>query len=207
MMDWDRHWLHLINREWTHPLLDWLMPAVSCIQAWLPLLILACLWVAWRGGRSGRHFLICMIVAIGLGDGLVSHGLKHAVGRARPKDVTTEVIVRDLGKAKPEFARLFKPPTQRPGRPKPLEHGKSFPSSHTVNLFAAALIIAHFRRGWGTFAFGFAALVSYSRIYVGAHWPSDIVPSIGLGLLVGVSAVWLVRRGLAWRAHWQASRA
>lgn len=201
MMDWDLQWLMRINREWTHPLLDWLMPAVSSIHAWLPLLVIAGLWLAWRGGREGRHFLLCMTVAICLGDGLVSNGLKYAVGRVRPQDVTAEVTVRDLGKAWPEFVRLFKAPTQRPGRPKPVEQGKSFPSSHTVNLFAAALVIAHFRRAWGALAFGLAALVGYSRIYVGAHWPSDVVPSIGLGLLVGGCAVWMVRRALAWWAR------
>ena len=84
---------------------------------------------------------------------------------------------------------------------KPVHHGKSFPSSHTVTLFAAALVIAHFRRGWGALAFGLAALVGYSRIYFGAHWPSDVVPSIGLGLLVGGCAVGIVRRGLAWWAR------
>lgn len=207
MMEWDMQWLLRINREWTHPLLDWLMPAVSSIHAWLPLLVLAALWLAWRGGRDGRHFLLCMTVAICLGDGLVSNGLKHAVGRVRPQDVTAEVRVRDLGKAWPEFARLFQPPVQRPGRPKPVKDGKSFPSSHTVNLFAAALVITRFRRGWGACAFGLAALVGYSRIYVGAHWPSDVVPSIGLGLLVGGSSIWIVRRGLAWWAHRRASRA
>lgn len=207
MMDWDLQWLLRINREWAHPLLDWLMPAVSSIHAWLPLLVLACLWLAWRGGPEGRRFLLCMAVAIGLGDGLVSHGLKHAVGRVRPQDVTADVLVRDLGKAWPEFVRLFKAPTQRPGRPKPVEHGKSFPSSHTVNLFAAAMVIAHFRRGWGAVAFVLAALVGYSRIYVGAHWPSDVVASIGLGLLVGGCAVWMVRRGLAWQARRSAGQA
>lgn len=207
MMDWDLQWLLRINREWAHPLLDWLMPAVSSIHAWLPLLLLAGVGVALRGGREGRHFLLCILVAIGLGDGLVSNGLKHTVGRVRPQDVTAEVLVRDLGKAKPEFARLFHRPVQRPGRPKPVEHGKSFPSSHTVNLFAAAMVIAHFRRGLGAVAFGLAALVGYSRIYVGAHWPSDVVPSIGLGLLVGACAVWIVRRGLAWQARRTAGQA
>jgi undecaprenyl-diphosphatase len=197
MMDWDMQWLLRINREWTHPLLDWLMPAVSSIHAWLPLLALAGLWLAWRAGPKGRQFLLCMTVAICLGDGLVSNGLKYAVGRIRPQDATAEVTVRNLGKGWPEFVRLFKPPVQRFGQPKPAHQGKSFPSSHTVNLFAAAMVIAHFHRGWGAVAFALASLIGYSRIYVGAHWPSDVIPSIGIGLLVGAAAVWIVRRGLA----------
>ena len=63
MMDWDLQWLLRINREWTHPLLDWLMPAVSSIHAWLPLLVLAGLWLAWRGGREGPAAFKPLIMA------------------------------------------------------------------------------------------------------------------------------------------------
>ncbi len=207
MMEWDRQWLQHINQEWTHPFLDWLMPAVSSIHAWLPLLVVASVWIFWRGGRAGRQFLLCTAVAICLGDGVVSHTLKHIVGRVRPQDSMTEVVTRDLGKGWPEFIRLFKPPVQHPGRPKKVDHGKSFPSSHTINLFAVAMVIAHFRRVWGAFAFLLAALVGYSRVYVGAHWPSDVVPSAGIGLLVGWCAVLLVRSGLSWLARRRALRA
>ena len=51
MTSWDLNLLRQINTEWSHPVLDWLMPALSAIEAWLPLIIVAALIMAWRGGR------------------------------------------------------------------------------------------------------------------------------------------------------------
>jgi len=53
-------------------------------------------------------------------------------------------------------------------------------------------VIALFFRRWGLPMYGLAAAVAYSRVYVGAHWPSDIVPSIALGLINGWAAVAVV---------------
>lgn len=194
MMDWDLHLLRKINQDWTHPVLDWLMPAVSCIQAWVPLLVLLVAGILWRGGARARLMLLCVGIAIGTGDGIVGNQLKKHTAHARPRDVLEEVIVRDLGKApRPEFRRLFLPPIQKPGVRKANPDRKSFPSSHTVNMFALATVVALFYRRWGMLACFLAATVAWSRVYVGAHWPSDVIPSVGIGILLGWGAVRLVR--------------
>jgi len=194
MPAWDLELLQWVNTRWTHPVLDWLMPAVSAIDAWLPLLVLLALLLLWRGGRQERLLLLCIALALAVGDGLVSNTLKKTVGRVRPRDAVTGLVVRDLGPGSPQFLRLFQPPEQRPSKPRRETRGKSFPSSHTVNLFAVAMCVAHFRRRAAAAVFLLAGLVAYSRLYVAAHWPSDLPPSIGLGLLVGWAAVALVRR-------------
>ena len=200
MMSWDLHLLQRINQEWTHAFLDWLMPAASCLHAWLPLLLLLALVIAWRGGRPGRRMLLGIALAICLGDGLVSNGLKKTVGRVRPHNAITGVVTRDLAKGRPEFTRLFKTPVQYIGTPNGETHGKSFPSSHTLNLFAVAVVVSAAHRGFGALGFALAALVGYSRVYVGSHWPTDVISSVGLGLLVGLASVWLVQRCGDWRA-------
>ena len=202
MTAWDLSLLHQINTTGSHPVLDWLMPALSAIEAWLPLIILAVLLTAWSGGKRARTMLLCLAIAIAIGDAVISNTLKKTIGRVRPRDAMEGVIVRDLGIATPAFMRLFETPVVKASEPRGETRGKSFPSSHTVNLFAAATVIACFYRGTGLAMYLLAAAVAYSRIYCGAHWPSDIPPSIALGVLTGLGAVWAINRLMSrWNAR------
>lgn len=194
MPTWDLQLLQQINLHWTHPFLDWFMPAISAINAWIPLFAVVAIWVAWRGGKRGRWMLLCIGLAVGIGDGIVSNTLKKTIGRVRPRDALTGLVVRDLAPGKPDFMRLFQAPQQHSSKPRRETRGKSFPSSHTVNMFALATVIALFHPRWGAFMYGVAALVAYSRLYVAAHWPSDIPPSAALGILVALVTVWAVNR-------------
>jgi undecaprenyl-diphosphatase len=192
--DWDLTLLVKINQEWTHPVLDRVMASLSAVEAWFPLFGLVLLVAVWKGGVRARWMLVCVAVALAVGDGVVSNGLKKAVGRVRPRDAMEGVVVRDLGKASPPTMRLFVPLVVKPSRVLGEERGKSFPSSHTVNLFAVATVVGCFYRGWGMVAFVLAGAVAWSRVYCGAHWPSDIPASMALGVGTGVLVVWVVGR-------------
>ena len=188
MISWDYQLLHRINQEWSHPLLDYWMPAVSAVDSWMPLFIIALAVVLWRGRLRGLLYVACVAVALGVGDGVVSRSLKTWVRRDRPTCSVEGLLERDLGRARPSWKRFVVPLQIVPTRVRPGFRSNSFPSSHTINMFAVATITALFHRRWGIFAYVLAFVVAYSRLYCAAHWPSDVIPSIGLGILVGLVA-------------------
>lgn len=190
MISWDLSLLRLINVKWTHPVLDWLMPAVSALGVWAPVMVLAFVLILWIGRWRGAWLLLCIGLSIAVSDGLVSRNLKFLAARVRPSNAVEGYVVRDLANAKPEILRLFKAPVARPSRASGKDKGGSFPSSHTMNMFALATVAAYWSRRWGAGLYVAAALVAYSRLYCAVHWPSDVFPSIGMGILIG----WAVPR-------------
>ena len=206
MNTWDLDLLHLINQTWSTGWLDYVMPAISAIEAWMPPLVLVSLALVMRGGRKARVMFLCTALAVGIGDALVSNTLKKLVGRVRPRDASEGVIIRDLGHATPAVMRLFVKPVKEMSAPQGQLRGKSFPSSHTVNMFAVATVVACFYRRNGLAIYFLAAAVAWPRIYCGAHWPSDIPPSMALGVLTGLGVVFFVRR-LAGRKSHEAAKA
>ena len=74
--------------------------------------------------------------------------------------------------------------------------GQSFPSGHAATSFAGAVVLTYlFPRGASAF-FALAAAVAFSRVYVGVHYPSDVVAGAAVGAAVGLLAVIAVRRRL-----------
>ncbi len=91
---------------------------------------------------------------------------KHLVKRSRPF------------RALPDIHHLIAPPDQF-----------SFPSGHTAGAVLFALLAAHFFPAFGMPLFLWAALVGFSRIYLGVHYPSDVCTGAILGLASGKIAL------------------
>ncbi len=191
--------LFLVNRQWTNPALDLFMAAMSSFDVWLIPLVILGLCLLIFGGFKGRAFVVIAGLLIGVSDGLVSQSLKKIVQRPRPGDVLANVRQVDLKAATPRLLALFKKPRIRESHPKPgYEGGRSFPSSHTANNFCLAMTATAFYRARGAWVFLIAACVAYSRVYVGAHWPSDAIASAFLGC--GVALLCLAICEALWRA-------
>ena len=114
--------------------------------------------------------LLLTVIAVALADFVVA-ALKAIVDRPRP------------------FTRYAEPKVLVP-RP----HDASFPSGHAAASFAAATILSlAFPKAAPVFLV-LAAAVVYSRVYVGVHYPLDVIAGAALGALVASGLWWLLQR-------------
>ena len=163
--------LFLLLNGWHTEWLDTVMVAITQMWPWIPLYILLLFMVFKRYGKHGWWILLGVCMVILCSDQLSAHVCKPLFHRLRPC-------------FNPDLEGLVHLPKGLPGG----RYG--FVSSHAANTFAvAAFLTAALRKsyrsvGWWLYAWAFVS--SYTRIYIGVHYPGDIVAGAVLGVLVGL---------------------
>jgi undecaprenyl-diphosphatase len=198
----DQTLLYFINQQWTSPALDLFMAALSDSKIWEPLFIAIGVSALLFGGFTGRAFVICLVLSLLITD-QVTDLLKSAVGRHRPKHVENVRMVQ-LERTRPAFLTLFKKPTIRFSDSSDRNRsGPAFPSGHVTTNSVIAVFCTLFYRRSGWLYWFVAVAVGYSRIYLGAHWPSDVIATFFLAggealLLIGLFEVIWRSAGRKW---------
>jgi undecaprenyl-diphosphatase len=179
----DKTLLLFINREWTNPFLDWLMATFTSFDVWMPILVVVVLLLLWRGNFRVRSFVIVTLLTIGFTDGVFTQSMKKLINRPRPSQALAEVREVSLEKATPAILGVWKPvQVSLSDPPEGPVIGRSFPSGHAMNNTVIATLAVLFFGRFGALYIIPAGIVSYSRIYCGSHWPSDVIVSIVLGV-------------------------
>lgn len=172
MNDLDRELLLWANQGLASPSLDGLMRLLSWDLAWYPVLAVVVIWAVARHGRRGAVTVLAMALAVAILDPLLGMVVKPMVGRLRP--------CSELG----ELLRLAAP----------CRESWSFPSNHAANSAALAAAL-----GWSmprTLWLGIPAAlaVGFSRLYLGLHYPSDVVVGLAVGAVGGAALCALLLR-------------
>ena len=165
------------------PVLDWIQANLSCgiMDILMPIITYfgedGIGWIAWAVIllllKKHRKTGLGMAFALALGFVICNLTLKPLVGRMRPHDfqlehfgITVKLLVEGL-------------------------HDYSFPSGHTIASIEAAAVILLNNRKMGIPAMLLALLIAFSRLYLYVHYPTDVIASLILGVVIALIANWL----------------
>ncbi len=166
-------WLNGRYTPWLDPIMIWITERNS----WFPLYTLLIGWLIYRYRRQAIGFLLTIIAAVAVADQVASSVIKPLTHRLRP---CHELALR----------KLIHPVLDCGGQ-------YSFVSSHASTTFALTTtlwLLLGRQYPWLKWGFLWAAVVSYSRIYVAAHYPLDVLAGAGIGVLSAVVCVLIFRR-------------
>ncbi|MEM7572013.1 MAG: phosphatase PAP2 family protein [Bacteroidota bacterium] len=174
----DHSLFEFFNQTIANGFLDGLLPTWRTKETWIPLYLVVVGWMLYKDTKKGMLAFMAVIIAVGLADFITSGILKPWVGRLRPcADPDLADQVRLLVSCGGKF---------------------SFPSSHASNHIAIALVLnwcwfQHQR--WIKIAWlAWAVSIALAQIYVGKHFPLDILGGWVVGILTAILGYSIFRK-------------
>ncbi len=171
---WDSGLFHVINSLFTSSFFNWLMPIISDLSFWqFPLGIIWLIYMI-RGKKRARLIGIAAIILVVMTDQISSSVVKSYVQRDRPCNVIGSIHCYQDGKwiTTDKFGLTV------------YDSSYSFPSSHATNLAGQAVFWGYFYPQIAPLFYLAALVVGYSRVYLGLHYPADILGGYLLGLVL-----------------------
>lgn len=169
IVNWDYRVFENVHAHWHNAFFDFIFPYVRNPFFWSPLYLFLIVVMYENFGKKGMLWALFYLITFGLGDFFSAKLLKPLVHRLRPCiDPMWNGMHRHIV---------------------PDSHGFSFPSSHATNHFAMAMFIyitcSKFHSGIKYLVFFWAAAVAYAQVYVGVHYPIDVLAGATLGCWIG----------------------
>ncbi|MCX8009814.1 MAG: phosphatase PAP2 family protein, partial [Ignavibacteria bacterium] len=153
---------YFINRTLANPIFDWMMPFITDIYHWYLVYILLWLILFFKGGKYRIGLALMILILITISDQLSSSVIKDIFERVRPCNVLPDVHLL-VG----------------------CSSSYSFPSSHAVNNFCMATFFSFYFKNLKWIFFSVAFIVALSRVFVGVHYPSDVIGGALIGIAIG----------------------
>ncbi len=167
---WDTYVFLKINTQWTNSFLDSVFPWWREANAWVPLYLFFVVFALLNFKQKAVPWILFVVVTLVLTDQISSTLIKNWVARPRP--------CRDPFLA--DQVRLIL---------NTCSGAYSFPSSHAANHFGFAVFIfmtlKPVVKKWGYWLLIWAATICYGQVYVGVHYPVDVLCGGVLGSLIG----------------------
>lgn len=175
----DVYFFEKINSDWTNGFLDSVFPWWRDQNTWIPLYLFLFLFMIFNFGKKAWSWIVLVVVCVTITDQLSSHLLKLWIQKPRPcQDVELLGHVRLLIGGCPV----------NPG----------FPSSHACNHFGAAfflfLTLKPLFKSWSYLFFFWAATISYAQVYIGVHFPLDVIGGAIIGTCIGIALAFIYNR-------------
>jgi undecaprenyl-diphosphatase len=173
-----------LNGGIANPVLDRVMPFLTDFKRWRIAALAVWVGLVAFGRTKGRLAALALVPLVAASDQLTSSVLKSLTARLRPCEVLGHVhFWYSSGRW------VWTPPEAVGG----FKTSFGFPSSHAANFTASMLFLSLVYRRWVPYVcLPIAGAISLSRIYTGAHWPSDVL----VGAAIGVALAWLAWYGL-----------
>tara|TARA_B100000579_G_C22684584_1_gene781980 strand:+ start:164 stop:763 length:600 start_codon:yes stop_codon:yes gene_type:complete len=166
IIELDKTLMIFFNKNVSNSLFDVFMPTITSKNFLTVIGLILIFYLVVFCGKKGRIAILVLIFAAGASDAICAQIIKPWIGRMRPSHDFIEYINLLVSKG-----------------------GKwSFPSNHAANSFAFATVLSYFYERKKIILFLSASLIAYSRVYVGVHYPLDIV----FGALIGYILSWIV---------------